>query len=138
MDQLQDIHILWSSWSPMKPEKGSRSWRSGDSMSRLQTLQTRSTGAMTSVAQKFRGKQAACVGWREEQRIFHSTHDLTKFQFNFKFQLSNLNLSECWATFCFEEEEEVGPRRGPPHITTLRTKDEKLQTNNRRSSDFLF
>ena len=44
-------------------------------MSRLQTLQTRSTGAMTSVAQKFRGKQASCVGWREEQRIFHSIHD---------------------------------------------------------------
>ena len=48
-------------------------------MSRLQALETRSSGAMTSVAQRFRGKGAAEYGphtWsgREGQWIVHSIH----------------------------------------------------------------
>ena len=48
-------------------------------MSKLQALETRSTGTMTSVAQRFRGKGATVHAtdkeWREGQRIVHSVQD---------------------------------------------------------------
>ena len=64
-------------------------------MSRLQVLETRSTGAMTSAAQRFRGEeatdvQATGVEWRERQRNVHSA---------FKMELQNWVGCHCTTTW---------------------------------------